>query len=93
MEIAGTTQQKTPPTTNQALLQIDTRHNVGHIKLGKSPSDTCLHTCTIFNQNVNSLGGKREDKPEKLISLMRERKIHAWCIQETWQLYNYMITI
>ena len=93
MEIAGTTHQRTPPTTSQALLQIDTRHDVGHIKLGKRPSDTCPHTCTVFNQNVNGLGGKRDDKMEKVISLMRERKIHAYCIQETWQLHNYMITI
>ena len=30
---------------------------------------------------------------EKLISLMIIRLIHAYCIQETWQLHNYMLTI
>ena len=42
---------------------------------------------------MNGLGGKRDDKLGKVISLMRERIIHAYCIQETWQLHNYMLTI
>ena len=81
------------PNNQPSTLVIDTRHYVGHIKLGKRPSDTCPYTCTVFNQNVNGLGGKRDDKLEKVISLMRERRIHAYCIQETWQLHDYMLTI
>ena len=84
MEIAGTNPQRTPPNNHTGTLAIDTQHDVGHIKLGKRPSDTCPHTCTVFNQNVKSLGGKQDYKLEKVISLMTERKIHAYCIQETW---------
>ena len=29
---------------------------------------------------------------EKVISLMIERNIHAYCMQETWQLGDYMLT-
>ena len=61
--------------------------------MGKRPCDPCPHTCTVFNQNVNGLGGRRNEKLEKIISLMLERKIHAYCIQETWQLSDYMLTI
>ena len=49
--------------------------------------------CTILNQNVNGLGGSKDDKLEKVISLMTERNIHAYCMQETWQLCDYMLTI
>ena len=35
---------------------------------------------------MNGLGGKQDDKTEKV-------KIHAYCIQETWQLHNCMIKI
>ena len=42
---------------------------------------------------MNGLGGKQDDKVEKVISVMIEKKIHAYCIQETWQLHNYMLTI
>ena len=45
-----------PPNNQPGTLAIDTRHDSGHIKLGKRPSDTCPHTCTVFNQNVNGLG-------------------------------------
>ena len=35
------------------------RHDTVHIEPGPPrPSDTCLHTCAVFSQNVNGLGGK-----------------------------------
>ena len=90
---SGDDSTEDPPNNHPGTLAIDTRQDVGHIKLGKRPSDTCPHNCTVFNQSVNGLGGKQDDKLEKVISLTRERKIHAYCIQETWQLHNYMLTI
>ena len=44
-----------PPNNQSGTLAIDTPHDAGHIKLTKRPSDTCPHTCTVFNQNVNGL--------------------------------------
>lgn len=83
--------EDSPPS---ATLAVDTRPDAGHIKQGKaSPSDTCQHTCIIFNQNVNGLGGRRNDKLEKLIVMMIEQQIHAYCVQETWQMQDYMLTI
>ena len=90
---SGDDSTEDPPNNQPCTLAINTRHDVGHIKLDKRPSDTCLHTCTVFNQNVNGLGGKQDDKLKKVIYSIRERKIHAYCIQETWQLHNYMLTI
>ena len=61
--------------------------NIGHIKLGPPrPSDSCPHTCAVFSQNANGLGGRRDDKLEKLISLMIENSISPYCLQEMWQL-------
>ena len=52
-----------PPPPQPVTLAVDTRHSVGHTELGTArPSDTCPHTCTIINQNVNGLGGSKEDK-------------------------------
>ena len=68
---SGDDSTEDPPNNHPGTLTIDTRQDVGHIKLGKRPSDTCPYTCTVFNQNVNGLGGKRDDKLEKVISLMR----------------------
>ena len=82
-----------PPNNHPGNLAIDIQQDVGHIKLGKRPSDTCPYTCTVFNQNVNGLEGKQDDKLEKVIYFMRERRISAYCIQETWQLHDYMLTI
>ena len=83
-----------PPSPQTITLAVDTRHGVGRTKLGTArPSDTCPHTCTIINQNVNGLGGRKDNKLEKVISLMIDRNIHAYYIQETWQLCDYMLTI
>ena len=90
---SGNNSTEDPPNNQPGTLAIDTRYDAGHIKLGKHPSDTCPHTCTVFNQNVNGVGGKPNDKLDKVIFLMRERKIYAYCIQENWKLHNYMITI
>ena len=74
--------------------QPPSQHNIGHIEPGPPrPSDTCPHTCAVFNQNVNGLGGQREDNLKKIISLMIENHISAYCLQETWQLCYYMPTI
>ena len=81
-ENSGDDSTEVPPNNQPGTLAIETKHTVGHIKLGKRPSDTCPHNCTVFNQNVNGLGGKRDDKLEKVIYLMRERRIHAYYIQE-----------
>ena len=82
------------PTLNQPdILAIDTQHGVGHTKLGTCPCATCPHTCYILNKNINGLGGRSDNKLEKLISMMIARKIHAYCVQETWQLHKYMLTI
>ena len=68
----------------------DTRH----IEPGPPcPSDTCPLTCAVFSQHVNGLGGRRDDKLEKLISLMIENNIGAYYLQETWQLCDFMLTI
>ena len=83
-----------PPLNQQDILTVDTRHSFGHITMGNtSPRDTWPHTCYILNQNINGLGGKSNDNLEKLVLMMIARKMHAYCIQETWQLRNYMITI
>ena len=93
MATSGTTHQRTPPLNQPDILAIDTRHGVGHTKLGTCPHDTCPHTCYSLNQNINGLGGRSDEKLEKLISMIIASKIHAYCIQETWQLHNYMLTI
>ena len=41
---------------------------------------------------MNGLGGQRDDKLEKIISFMIENHISAYCLQETWQLCDYMLT-
>ena len=88
----GDYSREDPPPS--ATLAVDTRLDAGHITMGTaSPRDTCPHTCIIFNQNVNGLGGRRDDKLEKLIAMMIEQRIHAYCVQETWQLQDYMLTI
>ena len=70
------------------------QHNNGNIKTGKpSPSDTCPYQCAIISQNVNGLGSRNEDKLEKIISIMIDRNINAYCLQEKWQLCDYMLTI
>ena len=62
------------------------QHDTGHIKTGKPrPSDTCPLKCTIIIQNVNVLGGRNDDKSEKIISLMINRNINTYFLQETWQ--------
>ena len=66
----------------------------GHTTLGNTcPRDTCPHTCSILNQNINGLGGSCDDKLERLISMMIAKRTHAYCIQETWQRHDYMLTI
>ena len=45
-------------------------------------SDTCPHTCVILNQNVNGLGCQ-DDKLERIIETMIDRRIHGYCLQET----------
>ena len=63
-----------PPLVDQpGVSDHNTRHDTGHITPGTRPSDTCPYTCTILNQNVNGLGGSKDDKLEKIISLMIER--------------------
>ena len=74
--------------------QPPSQPDIGHIEPGPPrPSDSCPHTCAVFSQNANGLGGRRDDKLEKLISLMIENSISAYCLQETWQLCNFMLTI
>ena len=90
---SGEYSREDPPSPQPVTLAVDTRHSVGRTELGTDrPSDTCPHTCTIINQNVNGLGGIKDDKLEKVISLMIESNIHAYCMQETWQLSDYMLT-
>ena len=60
------------------------QHNVGHIKMSQSRlSDTCPYTRSIISQNVNGLGTSNNDKLEKIVSLMIDRKFNAYCLQET----------
>ena len=62
------------------------QHDNGHIKTrNPRPSDTFPFKCTIISQNVNSLGGSNDDKLKKIISLMIDRNINAYCLQETCQ--------
>ena len=80
------------PTGNTS--QPPSRPDTGHIKPGPPrPSDTCPHTCAVFSQNVNGLGGRRDDKLEKVIAYMIENDVGAYCLQETWQLCYFMLTI
>ena len=46
----------------------------------------------ILNQNVTGLGSW-DDKLERIIEMMIDRKIHGYCLQETWQLGTYCKTI
>ena len=70
------------------------QHDTGHIKTRKpSPSDTCPYQWAIISQKVNGLGSRNEDKLEKIVSIMIDRNINAYCLQETWQLGDYMRTI
>ena len=55
--------------------------------------DTCPFKCTIISQNVNGLGGWNDYKLEKIISLMIDGNINAYCLRETWQICDYMLTI
>ena len=85
-----TSQSKVRPTSCR---NADSPHDAGHIKSGiPRPSDTCPHTCVILNQNINGLGNK-DNKLEKIIERMIERKMHGYYIQETWQLGSYTKTI
>ena len=71
----------------------DNPHGTRHTNTGiPCLSDTCPHMCMILNQNVNSLGS-RDDKLERLIKMMIDRKINGYCLQETWQLGTYCKTI
>lgn len=74
-------------------LTIDAPHDVGHVIQGSRPSDICPHTCVILNQNVNGLGGRADDKLEKIAEMMIDRKIHGYCLQDTWKLGLYTTTI
>ena len=65
----------------------------GTIQIKLRPSDTFPYICKIMNQNVNSLGNKTEDKLEQIIEIMIKRQINGYCIQETWQLYGFTLTI
>ena len=56
-------------------------------------SDTCLFIWSIISQNTNGLGVRNEDKLEKIISPMIDRNINDYCLQETWKICNYMLTI
>ena len=56
-----------PPLNQPEILSINTRHGVGHTKLGTHPRDTCPHTCYILKHNINGLGGRSDNKLEKLI--------------------------
>jgi len=67
-------------------LTIGTPHDVEHVTHGSCPSDTCPHTCVILNQNVNGLGGRADDKLKNIVEIMIDRKIHGYCLQETWKL-------
>ena len=81
----GEDSHEEPPLNQPDILTVDTRHGVGHITKGNtSPRDSCPRTCYILNQNINRLGGKSNDKLEKLVLMMILRKMHAYCIQETW---------
>ena len=70
------------------------QHYAVHIKLEQSrPSDTWPHTCSIISQNVNGLGTLNDKNLETIVSLMIDRKINAYCLQETWKLREYMTII
>ena len=86
---SGEYSREEPPLNQPDILAVDNRHGVGHTTLGNtSTRDTCPHTCSIWNQNINRLGGRCDDKLEKRISTMIAQKNQAYCIQEMWQLHN-----
>ena len=91
---SGDYSREDPPLNQPDILAVDTRHGVGHTTLGNTCSrDTCPHTCSIWNQNINRLGGSCNNTLENLISTMIAQRTQAYCIQETWHLHNYMLTI
>ena len=71
-------------------------HDNPHFSTGHTPprrlSDTCPHTCVIYNQNVNGMGF-RDDKPKRIIEMTIDRQTHGYFLQETWQLGTYCKTI
>ena len=56
-----------------------------------SPEDTCPHTCTILNQNVQVLSG--DDKLDIIVDMMIAKGINGYCLQESWKLGTYTTTI
>ena len=59
---SGEYSREDPLLNKPDILAVDTRHGVGHTKLGNtSPRDTCPHTCSIWNKNINGLGGRCDD--------------------------------
>ena len=60
-------------------LILDTSNRSRHVPV--IPARTRVQ---VFSQNVNGLGGRRDDKLEKLILLMIENSISAYYLQETW---------
>ena len=90
---SGEYSREDPPLNQPYILAVNTQHGVGHTTLGNTcPRDTCPHTCSIWNQNINRLGSNYDDKLEKLISMMIAKRTHAYFIEETWQLHDYMLT-
>ena len=69
-------------------------HDAGHVDPG-TPCliDTCPHTCMLMDWSVNGLGQNSEIKLVKIIEMMIDQKIYGCCLQETWQLGIYVISI
>ena len=81
------------PNLAHCLTNDNPHSSTGHTPAG-SPrlSDTCPHTCVIYNQNVNGMG-YQDDKLERIIEMMIDWRIHGYCLQGTWQLGTYCKTI
>ena len=51
-------------------IQTPSQHDTGHIEPDPPhASDNCPHMCEIFIKNVNGLGGRRDNKLEKITRL------------------------
>ena len=62
------------------LIPDNPHHSIRHTHAGPPRlSDTCSHTCVIFNQNVNSLEF-RDDKLERIIEMIIDSIIHSYCL-------------